>query len=51
MRAGIGARINGSRIIEQGNEEELQAAVAEVGPISVAVDASDSTFRVRKHRH
>ena len=40
------ARINGSKIIQQGNEDDLQIAVAEEGPISVAVDASSSTFRV-----
>ena len=46
MKAGVAARINGTKIIQLGNEEDLQVAVAEEGPISVAVDASSSTFRV-----
>ena len=46
VREGVAASINGSKIIEQGNEGDLQAAVAQIGPVSVAVDASDSTFRV-----
>ena len=39
-------KINGSKVIEQGNEEDLQYAVATVGPIAVAVDASSTAFRV-----
>ena len=39
--------INGSHIIEQGSEEDMQIAVATVGPVSVAVDASSTSFRVR----
>ena len=46
VRSGVGGRINGSRVIEQGNEDDLKAAVAKVGPIAVAVDASSSAFRV-----
>ena len=42
----MGGIINGSRVIEQGNEDDLKAAVAKVGPIAVAVDASSSAFRV-----
>lgn len=42
----MGGRINGSRVIEQGNEDDLQSAVAEIGPIAVAVDASSTAFRV-----
>ena len=38
--------INGSKIVEQGNEEDLEIAVANEGPVSVAVDASSSSFRV-----
>ena len=34
--------------IKSGDEESLLAATAGVGPISVAVDASSNTFRVRK---
>lgn len=41
--------INGSKIIEQGNEEDLEVAVANEGPVSVAVDASSNAFRVLHH--
>ena len=46
MREGAVVKINGSRIIAQGNEEDLQSAVANMGPVSVAVDASSTSFRV-----
>ena len=43
---GIGAEITGSIQVASGSEEDLQSAVAYVGPIAVAVDASSSAFRV-----
>lgn len=46
------AHINGSVNLAAGNESQLQMAVANVGPISVAVDASSRTFRVgNKHTY
>ena len=47
VREGAVVDINGSIIIEQGNEADLQVAVANEGPVSVAVDASSSSFRVK----
>ena len=43
---GIGAEITGSIQVASGSEGDLQSAVAYVGPIAVAVDASSSAFRV-----
>lgn len=43
---GYGAEITGYVNIASGNEQHLQAAVAYVGPTSVAVDASSTAFRV-----
>ena len=39
--------MSGSISISSGNEGDLQSAVANVGPIAVAVDASSNGFRVR----
>ena len=44
--SGRGASMSGTVIISSGSEEDLQSAVTNVGPISVAVDARSSTFRV-----
>jgi hypothetical protein len=41
----IGATAVGITDIEYGDEEQLKQAVATVGPISVAIDASLSSFR------
>ena len=38
--------ISSWRRIKQYSEDALQQAVAEVGPVSVAIDASPSTFKV-----
>ena len=50
---GLGAEITGFIQIASGNEQDLQTAVAYVGPIATAVDASSSAFRVSQdtHRH
>lgn len=42
----VGATMSGMVVIKPGSESELQAAVAYVGPVSVAVDASSNGFRV-----
>ena len=38
--------MSGSISISCGNENDLQSAVANVGPIAVAVDASSNAFKV-----
>jgi len=38
--------MSGSVSIRCGSESDLQSAVANVGPIAVAVDASSNAFRV-----
>ncbi|EDO45953.1 predicted protein [Nematostella vectensis] len=40
----VGARVTGYQDIPQGSEQALQSAVATVGPVSVAVDASQWQF-------
>ena len=42
----VGAQMSGSVSIKQASEEDLQAAVASVGPVSVAVDGRNKAFRV-----
>ena len=46
-KSGRGASISGSISIMNGSEEHLQSAVANIGPIAVAVDARSAAFRVR----
>ena len=40
--------MSGSIEITSGSESDLQSAVANVGPVSVAVDGSNNAFRVSK---
>ena len=40
--------MSGTVAVQSGSESSLLAAVANVGPISVAVDGSSSAFRVRE---
>ncbi len=42
----IGATMSGIVMIRAGSETDLQAAVAFAGPVTVAVDASSTEFRV-----
>lgn len=42
----IGATDRGFVDIDSGSEEQLQAAVATIGPVSVAIDASHETFQL-----
>lgn len=41
--------MSGSVPIKQGSETDLLSAVANVGPIAVAVDGSSNAFRVSRH--
>lgn len=38
--------MSGSVTISSGSEDDLQRALAYIGPIAVAVDASNNAFRV-----
>lgn len=43
--ANVGATDTGFHDIEAGSEDDLVSAIASVGPISVAIDASQSSFQ------
>lgn len=45
-RDNAAAQMSGSVFIKQGSESDLLAAVASVGPVSVAVDGRNKAFRV-----
>merc|ERR1712142_727518 len=42
----IGATITGAKRIIQGSEEDLQKAIGEIGPVSVAIDAAHPSFQM-----
>jgi cathepsin L len=47
--ANVGATDSGCKDIKQLSEDDLQDAIATVGPISVAIDAAHSSFQLYKH--
>ena len=47
----VGATMSGIVMIRSGYEYDLQAAVASVGPVAAAVDATTTGFRVNTHTH
>ena len=50
-QSGCGVTMSGSVEIKSSSESDLQSAVANIGPIAVAVDTSSSGFRVRQLSH
>ncbi|CAF1437123.1 unnamed protein product [Adineta steineri] len=45
---GVGATVTGSTAIKSKDEEALQEAVANIGPIAVAIDSSHTSFQLYK---
>ena len=46
QRSSNGAQMSGTVSVKSGSESNLQAAVANVGPVAVAVDGANNAFRV-----
>lgn len=44
--ANIGAKCSGYVDVTQGDENALKEAVATIGPVSVAIDASNESFQL-----
>jgi len=42
----VGAKITGAKRIRQADEEDLQNALSEIGPVSVAIDAAHASFQM-----